>query len=145
MRRLQARARHEQALKLRLAGYSYRDIARELGYSDHSAAYQAVTKLLTETVREPADEVRSMELDRLDGMWKAIAPSAELGDVEAIDRALKIQARRAALQGLDAPKKIAPTNPDGTAPYESLPDDAKLEKMLGFVQRALGRDGEGGA
>lgn len=43
---------------------------------------------------------------------------ARSGELEAIDRALKIAHRRAALLGLDRPTKIAPTTPDGDGPNE---------------------------
>jgi hypothetical protein len=79
-------------------------------------------------IREPAEELLRLELDRLDMMWRAavevlrrkhvtvshgkvvIVDGQPLPDdapvLNAIDRLLSIQARRAKLLGLDAPKKI---------------------------------------
>lgn len=104
-RRLAAHDRHLRALALRKAGYTFRAIANELGYNDQAAAYHAIMKVLADTAREPADEVRGMELDRLDDMLSRIAKRIQAGDLAAIDTALRIQTRRAKLLGLDAPVK----------------------------------------
>lgn len=85
-------------------GMSYRAIAAQLGYKDGTGVFEAVHNLLIATAREPADDVRQLEVERLDAMLEAIAEKLEKGDLFAIDRALKIQARRAALQGLDLEK-----------------------------------------
>jgi hypothetical protein len=95
-----------KALTLRKAGVSYVDIAKTLGYKDHSGAWRAVKAGLKKTLQEPADELRTLELARLDDMLKAIANHISAGNLTAIDRALKIQARRAALLGLDMPAKV---------------------------------------
>lgn len=100
-RRLEARDRHLKALELRRAGKSYRAIAAELNYANQASVFEAVTNLLRETAREPADALRNLEVDRLDAMLDAINCQVEAGDLLAVDRALKIQARRAALLGLD--------------------------------------------
>ena len=95
-----------QALTLRKAGVSVNDIAMTLGWKSHQAASKAISAALKWTVREPADELRTLELARLDDMLKAIANHVQAGNLTAIDRALKIQQRRAALLGLDAPQKL---------------------------------------
>ncbi len=92
-----------QALELRKAGVSYAAIAQRLGYRSGSGAHAAVGAALKRTQQEPADEVRRLELERLDGMLLAIAGQIKGGNQGAIDRALGIMARRAKLLGLDAP------------------------------------------
>jgi hypothetical protein len=113
-----------KALALRTAGATFDQIARQLGYASPSGAYEAVMSALKATLREPAESVRVMEVERLDrlmlGLWKAATATATATDprgpdLESLDRVLKIMDRRAKLLGLDAPQKVAATTPDGTA------------------------------
>jgi hypothetical protein len=97
---------HKQAVDLRIRGLTFAQIGEACGVS-MSAAYQAVTRYLEETraiSREGAEEIRRLELDRLDRILATIGPLAEGGDLAAVDRVLRLQERRAHLLGLDAPK-----------------------------------------
>ena len=91
-----------QALTLRKAGASYEAIARQCGYASRSGAYQAVQRELRRTMQEPAEDVRQLELARLDDLYRAMVPKALKGDTWSVDRCLKIMERRALLLGLDA-------------------------------------------
>jgi len=126
---------------MRTCGAPYRRIAEELGYADEAGAHRAVAKVLKETVQEAGDELRKVEVERLDALlavaWEVmtrehVAVSSgkivTVTDAEgtetplrddgptlaALDRVLKIADRRAALLGLDAPKKI---ETDGSVRY----------------------------
>ena len=90
-----------QALDLRKAGATYEQIARSCGYAGPSGAYQAVQRELQRTMQEPADDVRQLEIMRLDDLYRAMVPKALKGDTWSVDRCLKIMERRAALLGLD--------------------------------------------
>lgn len=105
-RRLAATERQLQALELRAGGVSFPRIAQRLGYDGPSGAYKAVLTALKRTQQEPADEVRRLAVERLDRILFAIWKRALDGDLECIDRVLKIETRRAKLLGLDAPDKI---------------------------------------
>jgi len=98
--------KRRRALELRKAGADYEAIARQVGYASGSGAFKAIQAALKDVVREPAEEVRTIELERLDrimlGLWK----QATSGDARAVDRVLKIMERRAKLLGLDAPVKL---------------------------------------
>jgi hypothetical protein len=120
--------RDARAVDLRRAGLTYRQIAAELDLSV-SCAHDAVQRGLADSVVETNEEVRRLELDRLDHLartaLKVIAkphlavsqgrvvkhpatgePLADDGPaLAAIDRLLKIQDRRARLLGLDAPTR----------------------------------------
>jgi len=98
--------RHVKALELRKAGLTFASIAIKLGYANPAAAANAVKCHLEKMIEEPAKEVRQMELARLDDMLLSIWGEVRKGHLGAIDRALKIQERRAKLLGLDAPTKI---------------------------------------
>lgn len=95
-----------RAVEMRLAGHTYAQIGAACGVVPQQA-HQAVTRYLEDTravAREHAEDIRRLELDRLDRILAAIGPLAEGGDLAAVDRVLRIQERRASLLGLDAPK-----------------------------------------
>jgi len=107
-RQIAAVERQVAALNLRKAGVDYRRIAAELGYSGPSSAHYAVKTALKKTRQEAADEVRHLELERLDVMLNSLWPSITEGKraaPRAAEVALKVMDRRAALLGLDAPVK----------------------------------------
>jgi len=103
-RRLQAAKKQVKALELRVQGLSFRQIALELKYKGPSGAHKAVDAALERTIREPADQLRQLELERLDRLQ--IMPYKQatvIGDPKATASVLKIMERRAKLLGLDAP------------------------------------------
>jgi hypothetical protein len=110
-------AKEAQALALRITGASYAQIAQALGFQSKNAAWKMVESALKKTIQEPADEVRALEVQRLDRWLLNIDAQIRSGSLEALDRGLKIMTRRATLLGLDAPTKMAPTTPDGAQPY----------------------------
>ena len=101
-----AQAHRAQALQLRMGGASYSEIAAQMGSSSAATAFKQVRAALREMLQEPADAVREMELARYDRLMAAHWPAALRGDIQASAMVLRIMERRAALLGLDAPKKI---------------------------------------
>lgn len=89
-----------RALELRRQGLNYHDIARELNI-DTRTAYRIVQEALTRWIAEPAEDVRLLELQRLDALLAALWDKAIAGDLAAVDRVLRIMERRAKLLGLD--------------------------------------------
>lgn len=152
--------RDAEAARLRARGLSYRQIAAELTV-DVATAHAAVQRALNAVIEDAGEEVRKLELERLDTMYaaalevldrqhvtvsngkiirrqvgwerddageiqcdgegKPIAIYEDLLDdspvLQAIDRLLRIQERRAKLLGLDAEKKI---NVSGGVAYRVL-------------------------
>ena len=106
-RRIESAEKKRQALELRKQGVGYQAIADRLGYSSIASAHKAVQSALAAITKPAAEEVRDMEVERLDGMLFAISGQVRNGHLGAIDRALRIQERRAKLEGLDAPKESA--------------------------------------
>ncbi len=99
----------ERALDLRRTGASYREIAALLQMSlgnAHRLVRRGLNRHLAKC-GELADEIRTLELDRLDALQRSVWPQAEKGKVQAVDRILKIMERRARLLGLDAPSRMA--------------------------------------
>lgn len=104
-RKLKALEREQKSLELRMSGATYQQIGDALGIkkqSAYGAVMRALTKLNTK-ILENADQVKAMELQRLDKLYLAMYKRAITGDYGAVDRCLKIMERRAKYQGLDAP------------------------------------------
>jgi len=119
-RRLKAAERRAVVLQLRKAGYPYSRIAEQVGISPGQAckiAAAAIAEYRAQAHGDTADLV-AWQIARLDDLLMSITAKAKGGNLGAIDRILKIEERRSRLLGLDAPSKIAPTNPDGSRPYE---------------------------
>lgn len=93
--------RKQEALTMRLAGVSIRTIATRLGVHP-STVYSWVRDAIAAIPKEQADELRTLELERLDALFYAVWRDALAGETRAVDAALRIMARRAALLNLDA-------------------------------------------
>lgn len=104
-KKLAALEKRKQALQLAIAGVDYQTIADKVGYNSRQAAHAAVKSALIDTLRPPADELRQMQLARLDDMIKYLWSQVSKGNYNAVDRIIKIEERRARLLGLDAPTK----------------------------------------
>jgi hypothetical protein len=87
---------------------------------------------MTRTLKQPTDELREIELDRLDRLQRGIWERAKDGDIRAIDAVLRIIDRRARLLGLDAPQKIQAevVNYDGATNL-----DAQIERIIRVVEQ----------
>jgi DNA-binding transcriptional MerR regulator len=134
---MDAAERDAEACRMRSKGTTFADIADALGYSDESHAYRGVQRTIKRIIQEPAEELRAMELERLDRMYEVVhkvlerqhltishgkiiyhgeTPVEDTGPIlSSIDRLLKIQERRAKLLGLDAATK---TQVSGGVKYE---------------------------
>jgi DNA-binding CsgD family transcriptional regulator len=107
-RKLTARERELKALSLRKKGWTYARIGDSLDITC-MGAYNAVMralKKLNEKISEEAEQVRTLELQRLDRMFEKMYDKAiNSKDQGAVDRCLRIMDRRAKLLGLDAPER----------------------------------------
>lgn len=117
--------------ELRLKGRTIRAIAEELGLPK-STVQDTLNTYIAELVLPLADEVRLLELDRLD-TWLARLED-QLDNGEAPERVvpvlLKVQERRARLLGLDAPERAEMT-------VASVPaDDAVTLDVLARARQA---------
>ena len=98
------------ALDLVKQGYNLPQIAQKLGYAGKQGAGELIKAALKQLVVVPAEEVRQIQLARLDHWLTKLEKKIDKGDIKAIQTALKIEERRARLQGLDAPVKVADPN-----------------------------------
>ena len=98
-------ARYREVIRLRAAGLSFDDIARQLDYADRSGAKHAYDSALERWAIETVEQQRVVQSERLDDLWRRIYRAIAEGDLGQVDRALRIEKRRADLWGLDAPKQ----------------------------------------
>jgi hypothetical protein len=106
------RERQEQALKLRLGGATYAQIAAKLEYADKSGAFRAVQAVLDRQESEGAAALRKIEDARLDLLWLRAFTTA-MNDNATVEvrakaeaRALNVHNARVKLHGLAAPQKL---------------------------------------
>jgi hypothetical protein len=147
--RVDAAQRDARALELRAAGATYRQIAAVLHVS-LATAHKCVDRGLDRTRREPADRLRKLELERLDGLQRqavnvlrarhiVIQAGKPVIDEEtgrpytdhtptlnAIRTLLAVQERRAKLLGLDAPTKL---DVNLALAWERAGEEERLEVM----------------
>jgi hypothetical protein len=98
--------RRAKALELHLAGATYDAIANAVGYASRSGAHKAVQEALLDLGRPVQGTAIDTELARLDAMLTGLWPKARRGDVQAVDRVLKISERRSVLlAGAAVPKQ----------------------------------------
>lgn len=100
--------RKAEALRLRRYGFTYSQIAEQLGCA-LSTAHSYVMGALEETrtlLKEDADAIRDMELSRLDAMLPKFLSKAMAGDDRAAKTVLSIMERRAKYLGLDAAGRL---------------------------------------
>jgi len=140
-----ARERDLEAMELRKAGATYRQIGERQGTS-LQAAYMRVKGVIAELTKltaEEAVEVRKLELERLDVMLLGLWPKARAGDERAVSVVLKIQERRSALLGLDAPKRQELTGAGG-APIEIADARKEIEAVVARLSAAIEAEGNPG-
>lgn len=112
-----ASERRKQALELRKKGYTYEEIGKEI-HCTKLRAWKYVKRELDAIhakTAETSEEVKTLELQKLDALYKAVFNRAisfdeeeetEKVDLYAVDRCLRIMERKAKLLGLDSPEKL---------------------------------------
>lgn len=115
MRRLDVEVakKQQRAVELRNLGVDFDRIAAELGYADRSGAWRAVEAGLKRSIVEPAHEQRVLQSNRLDLLTRQALQAVLAGDLDQIQNVLRIEKRRSDLWGLDAPKNVEVTGPNG--------------------------------
>ena len=138
--------RRDKVVKMTLAGMSTREIALELDVNqstisrDLKARLEAISKGNKEIERE-----RALELARINSLITVQWPRAMEGDEteKPTKMILQLMERRSKLLGLDAPKRMEHSVPDGEpikAPEPPKPDmsdftDEELDTFLVLVDK----------
>src|SRR5271169_1729447 len=122
--------RAEQIMDLRRQGWSLERIGAELKSErnprgiNKQRVHQIITWALDKSLRENTEQVRKIELDRLDELQAAWYKKALKGDPVALDKVRALLADRARLLGLNAPLKIEKTGKDGEPMTVRVVEDA---------------------
>src|SRR5262245_41691571 len=93
----------EKALRMRVGGASYAEIAAEIGCSTKTAGKLVRSGLqrVAEANQGAAEELRALMSERIEVAVRAIWPFVERGNLQAIDRLVKLLDRAARLHALD--------------------------------------------
>lgn len=114
----EAQRKRKRALEMREQGATYQTIADEVypgkngKPGSRANAHHAITKAIAEIPVEAAEDVRAIELLRLDKLWLVAYNKSMLSNTPAAERdkamrmCLSIMERRAKLLGLDAPAQV---------------------------------------
>ncbi len=98
-----AAARRVRAVELKAAGLTYDQIAAELGYANRGTVYRLVSDALKAQTVEAVDQLRSLEVERLDRLQFGVWQKAMAGDVPSGMLAIRVIMARCRLLGLDGP------------------------------------------
>lgn len=101
VRKINKADRQKVLLDARRRGLSWREAAKVAGYRSVGAAFAAGQEAIADIPREAADEIRTIELSRLDEIVRANWPQMMLGDADASNVILRAIDRRARMLGLD--------------------------------------------
>ena len=133
-----------KCLQLRAQGYTYRQIAAQLGYRDHSAVIQIIQREIVRLPRVEAREVRRIDCEQLDEMAAAFLPKAINEQNEnAAAIVLKVMERKAKLLGLDAPSKVAQTDSEGRDVASYAPTQQLLAVLAAKANVQIVHNGNG--
>lgn len=133
--------RRQQVWNLKKRGISFREIAKHLGCDVRTAweDYHCELTELRELTEQEVADYRVQERERLEMLWARLQTKVAAGDVYAIDQARKVSESLRKLFGIDAPAKVAPTNPAGDQPYQGV-DLGKLStETLQRMEQELSR------
>lgn len=150
-RRIETRITDAKALELRRRGLSYAQVAEQMGWKSQAASYYAVQRGLADTAKEASEEVRAIELARLDELTRVgyrvmfsthyvttqsgrLAAHPVTGELlvddgpvlAAMNSLIRVAERRAKLLGLDRPIKHEVRTIDAI--------DARLEELARQVE-----------
>ena len=141
-------ARLKQVAALRLAGVrDQQTIAQRLGVSAATMCRdfaEVDARWRKESVAD-IDAAKGQDLERLEAMLLGIWQDATKGKWLAVDRALRILERRAAMYGYDAPKRSELTGRDGEAlrieveQRGGLTDEERVERLVALYERVRTR------
>lgn len=115
--RAETQARTAEAVRLRRLGYDYDDIAKETGFADRSGAWRAVDRAMSRNVRETTNQVRQLELERLDMLL-----------VQAFEVLNKDHVHVS--NGRAAQAEVYATDEDGRVLFETDPDSGQRHPVV---------------
>ena len=124
--------RRYQALELKLAGSTIREIAVVQGIS-HVQVHHDIKKVLGEmadATSKQADHLRAMTMARYEKLLQAHWHQAMAGDYRSTEMCLSVLGGQRAIAGLDAPTQV--TGADGGPLKISIDELAKMAEVNGY-------------
>jgi hypothetical protein len=115
------RERERQAVALHLAGKKFDEIAEIVGYTNRGTAYETVMRALKRETVEDIEEIRNVEIARIDAMLDSIWPIA-LEDPEWVR------------QFGDAKKVVPLRDDEGREVVFVIPAQAKLDAIAKVIR-----------
>lgn len=128
----------DKALSMRAAGRSYAYIASKLNVNQEDIKCTVREYIKSSVDMETRREAVKLDLIRLDDMMTAVYERAKNGEIDYIDRVLKIMERKSKLMGLDAREKmVAEERSDGTVKISrvaSSKDDSRIDNVISITR-----------
>jgi orotate phosphoribosyltransferase-like protein len=90
-----------RAVELKSAGFTYEQVANQLGYTSRGTAFNVVAMALREQTASAVTDLRDLENARLDALQVALWDAAMTGDVGAVTTIVQIVEARVRLNGLE--------------------------------------------
>ena len=130
--------REREIVEWRIEGLTWRQIAERVGMSP-AGTLKAYNRAMVKTLKPATDELRELELDRLDTLQQTYWQPAVAGNMRAADFILKVIDKRAKLLGLDAPTKIQAE----VVTYDGSDLDREVDAIARIIdaQRTITADG----
>lgn len=100
--------RDYQCVQLRRAEVDFITIAETLGYASSGHAHDRFTAFMRQYPRDDVEQMRDLELDRIEKTARALEPTIAAGGQNAVRAAEvwnKLSERRSKLMGLDKPER----------------------------------------
>lgn len=105
--------KYRKVVQLKTAGATFDEIADQVGYASRSGAKMAYDRALKWWGRETVDELRLIEGERLEQLWRKVFAriladgQLDVGEIALlVNSALRVSQRKSALYGLDAPRQV---------------------------------------
>ena len=126
----QRRVNEQEALRLRLAGAQYSDIAEQIGYRNASDAKKAADRAFKRLHLEPTEQQLRLALARYERLLLSVWVPATNGVIAAVREARACQDAITKLLGLNAPEKFH------ISWDEIIEDTRKLAREKGMDEQA---------
>lgn len=121
-----------------LEGLTFQEVADREGYASRGTVHRIVQQTLAQHEVEGIEELRALELARLDGIQAAFYEDALAGDIKAAEVVLKVIAARCRLLQLDRSGSIGQ---EDSAPRSVVVGGSKEE----FIQALRSGSGYSGS
>lgn len=133
---IQRTQRVAMEIQLRLAGLDFTQIAEKVGVSPATVSSD-IRKALDAAILNAGMDLRAVQLQRYETLINVLWPMVRNGNMTAMQRVVSVMEAENKLMGVDAPTKIAPTNPEGDKAYEALSPETERQILQDEISRMI--------